>query len=757
MPPQRPQPDPVELEPQPGTASGLGLIVETTLVRFLQRVINSVAGLLSEVLGFGLEVFMEVSEQALISINRPMIEYVVGLLPAGSPAGDYLRDMLTPGSFAGAAALGGFATQMGSSAAGNLLSVLMRPLGYELDSQMHTARMDPSMLTQAVWRGLLDPGTRADQAADLGWSPGALGVWEALLRPVLGDRDVMALWVRGEIDEGTARTVLEKRGYEGDVISDMRRVMRPLTGSDDLKDLMYRGILSEGGLAGRLEEHAYDPGQIGEFLATAWRLLGAGDTVELARREKITPAEAIARLEKWGYEPAVASEILEVGRPLTGMGEIIQLFWREALDDEGVFDRLKERGFSDSQVGELLTLSELIPNPQDLISMAVREAFSPGVVDQFNYLAEFPSEFGEWMEKQGYSEEWAQKYWVAHWRLPSLSMAYEMFHREIITEEELGRLFAVSDIAPFWRDKLQQAAYRPLTRVDVRRMYQLGVLDRDSVTRSYLDLGYSPGNAELMTQFTEQYSGESERAATKADILKALRVGALEPSAAAGALQEIGYSEDWAGFHVSMELYKDEQELIEMDINLLEDQYIDSLIDRSKVYTTLGGYDLPSGQIEAHLRQWDVKKRRKVALPSVGQLESQLKQGIIGEGTFTELLERRHYESDTIGHFLQEIRLEMATAAQEAQERANRESRRVAEKAVKSEYEVIKAGLDLQIAGLQLEIAETKVLIGQLTDYDLIDALFGQIDEWALIIKALQEDKARAKLEWAEDIQRIGA
>ena len=52
-----------------------------------------------------------------------------------------------------------------------------------------------------------------------------------------------------------------------------------------------------------------------------------------------------------------------------------------------------------------------------------------------------------------------------------------MLHRGVIDTAELDMLLRAQDVMPFWRDRLTAIAYRPLTRVDVRRMYKQGVLN----------------------------------------------------------------------------------------------------------------------------------------------------------------------------------------------------------------------------------------------------------------------------------------
>jgi hypothetical protein len=145
--------------------------------------------------------------------------------------------------------------------------------------------------------------------------------------------------------------------------------------------------------------------------------------------------------------------------------------------------------------------------------MAVREAFTPAIAARFGQYEDLPPDFVEWVGKKGLSKEWASRYWAAHWSLPSPQQGFEMLHRGVIGIDDVNMLMRALDIMPFWRDKLIQIAYRPLSRVDVRRMFALGVLNVSGVRRAYTDIGYNDYNADLMTQFTIKYTeGIKERA-----------------------------------------------------------------------------------------------------------------------------------------------------------------------------------------------------------------------------------------------------
>jgi hypothetical protein len=747
---------PIDVDGQEPTKSGLGGLVENTLVRFAQRVINSAAHVLSEIIELGLEIFLEAIEEALIDINRPIIERLMGDLPEGSPLLPYFRAMLKPTHEAGAISLAGFGMSMGSTAAGNLLQVLLRPLGYELDGQMYTARLDPSAAFSAVWRGVLSTTEAEAQLKDLGWSDRNRAVWYNILRPLLNERDILALWVRGKISEATAREKLAEHGYDAEQANHMRLVIEPLLGADDVRSLYLRDIIGSGEFRTRLEQLGYNEGDVGALESLTWRILGGGDVTEAFKRGLLEEGKAREMLRANGYPDSLAPLIMEITRPLTALDDLVTLYLREFIGVGEFMDRVKQYGYTDKQLAEVMELTQRIPGPGDLISMAVREAFNPEFVSRYQYLSGFPKEFGEWMKKQGYSEDWAHKYWVAHWALPSISMAYTMFHRRIIDLGDLENLLTAADIAPFWRPKLIEAAYQPLTRVDVRRMYQLGVLGRKDVYDSYLDLGYSPENAEYMTQFTELYALGDDREGSKADILKAYRLGIIGGGTALGYLKDMGYTDEWATYYLLMEEIKYQDELLDDKLALLKPQYTEGIITRSDVFVALGEWDLPSTQIETYLAQWDVTKAGKIAVPSPGQLEEFYKRGIISVGSYRDQMEARHYEEGTITWFIRQIDQEIAEEALAEEERARTEQDRLATTEVKTAYEVRRADLDVQIAQLKVALAENTVLIGVITDYELMDELFRLNDEIKLAIKQLEEDKARAKLELTETLEGMG-
>ena len=184
------------------------------------------------------------------------------------------------------------------------------------------------------------------------------------------------------------------------------------------------------------------------------------------------------------------------------------------------------------------TLAYQIPPVADIITMAVREAFTPSIAERFGQYEDFPPEFERYAAMKGLDSEWAKRYWAAHWALPSAQQGFEMLHRGVIGEDELDLLLRAQDVMPFWRDKLTAIAYRPLTRVDVRRMYREGVLDEAEVVSAYLDAGYSEENAERMALFTVRQTLTTLSKFSSGDIVKAFTNRMISRSEAMSLLRK---------------------------------------------------------------------------------------------------------------------------------------------------------------------------------------------------------------------------
>lgn len=332
--------------------------------------------------------------------------------------------------------------------------------------------------------------------------------------------------------------------------------------------------------------------------------------------------------------------------------DVIQmLFLRKIIDDDTMFMRMRELGYTDTRIKEIIKTWEIIPGPQDIIHMVAKEAFEPDMIQKMGLDDEFPGEQVQWLEKQGLSEDWAKKYWYAHWEQPSIQMGFEMLHRGIIGMAELDMLFRTVEIPPYWRDKLTAIAYQPFTRVDVRRMHKMGVINDEELVKSYMDLGYDDQKAYKMAEFTIMYNQGAEKSLTKTQILQGYKDKLMNRDDALEFIQDIGYSKTQAEYLVTLEDYKETKELQDELLDNIKLRFQNNFADEFQTVSQLNQLNLPAAQIDALMDKWKVKKIIDTKFPSKTDLDKMVKFKIIDMDTYKVEMEKLGYNFKYIDWF----------------------------------------------------------------------------------------------------------
>lgn len=365
--------------------------------------------------------------------------------------------------------------------------------------------------------------------------------------------------------------------------------------------------------------------------------------------------DTFARL---GYTDEDIDHLMRLGERYPDESMLLTAWHRGYVDEGDLAELFQRLGWRSEWMELHKTLSWAYPAIPDLIRMAVREVFTPEVVESFQLDEDYPTRFDEIAAKAGLSPEWARNYWRAHWELPSPEQGFEMFHRtldrpldpnadeitlpsgakvyNVIGRRTLELLLRTLDVMPFWRDKIPQIAYAPLTRVDIRRMHKTGVLNEDGVYRAHIDLGYSPEHARLLTDFVlalnreeEKEERAPERDLTKAEVLKLYRQKILDSKTTAEYLLALGYDENEVQLLIQTVDYQELAEQRSAAIERVKLRYQKGLITLDQAERELTMQALPASEVESYLLRWMVTKPVTVRYPSIAQLEAMTKQGII--------------------------------------------------------------------------------------------------------------------------------
>ena len=420
-------------------------------------------------------------------------------------------------------------------------------------------------------------------------------------------------------------------------------------------------------------------------------------SLEKAQPTLNTPAEAAVALHRGiideetyhkilarhGVNEDAAKLILQISKPLLNIGEVLSLWLRDELNDTELSEELHKLGFTPERIAQLQTLAFPVPQVQDLVQFAVREVFDVTQAEKFGQFEgvsaasrqAFAEKFGvfgsgptgttaafeEFAKQNGLSPEWTVAFWAAHWILPSPNQMFEMFQRRIIDEETLDVGIRALDFPPFWRDALKQIAFRPLTRVDVRRMHALGLLDEDELTLHYQDLGFSPENAALQTEFTLAFNAPKEekseefRDLTRSQILSFLRKGLFNEEQAREQLSAIAFADDDIETIISLELIKIGEEAVDNEIRVIRARLKNGVIDFNGAVAALDAIDLPAQQRDLILAQIEVEQVEKIRLPSRADLDRLMREELIEVAEYLENVQALGFEPPWPERFAQLI------------------------------------------------------------------------------------------------------
>lgn len=405
-------------------------------------------------------------------------------------------------------------------------------------------------------------------------------------------------------------------------------------------------------------------------------ILPENELVESLYRGNIDEEEYYEKMKKLGYDRDMADYLISNRRQLLSPEASIRALWREEWDWDTFSDNLKKQGWSDEDIKTLEKISRFYPSPSDFIRFSVREVFRPEVVEKYGYDKDFPEDIIPYVKKAGMDPEQLKWYWRAHWELPSPTAGYTMLHRlqpdviqvigdkykklglnpdKIATDmDTLRELLLVSDYPEYWRDRLLAISYQPLTRVDLRRIYTLGLIDDEELKARLMELGYSPDDADLMVRFYKVYKNRSDRDLTRSQILDGFEEKLITRNEALELLQAIGYDPDEAEFIVTLEEAKIRDKEVKDQIAVLRDMYVNGAITKDKLKSELEKLDISLTKVERELIRAEQEKKRATQTPSKTDLVKWLKLDIIGVEEFIAKMRSIGFQDDDIKYYVKE-------------------------------------------------------------------------------------------------------
>lgn len=386
--------------------------------------------------------------------------------------------------------------------------------------------------------------------------------------------------------------------------------------------------------------------------------------IEMLTRGIIDEKEARDHLSNLGYGVIdgkdFAGWLIEASKRLLTAEELLIAKWRGIITEDEYYSGMAKLGFDKENASKFEEVRKYYPSPTDFIRFAVREVFNPEIVQEYGLDDEFPENIVPFIEKAGMDEETLKWYWRAHWELPSPTQAYEFLHRlnpEVLsvrgdaykeigldpeklkfTLDDLRNLLKTADYPPIWRDRLTAISFSPLTRVDLRRIYEMGLITDEEALARLMEYGYTRKDAELLLEWFKLEKVGAERDLTKTEVLNAYLMGLMTQETAKSYLKQLGYSDEEADFLITLYKQKDENKLLDEQINTLKELYANGVINDEELEAGLDSLNLPEAKKRWELLKAQRERLRRIRMPTISEIQRWLRKGIIKREEAEELL-----------------------------------------------------------------------------------------------------------------------
>lgn len=411
----------------------------------------------------------------------------------------------------------------------------------------------------------------------------------------------------------------------------------------------------------------------------------------------------------WTDEQIEAGQLAAVG--WLDIGTLFSLWRRGEITETEFEERLRAGAMAPEAIPLWKKLKGLIPGPSDLVRFALREAWRDDVAAKYGYDQGDTGEFTSWMEKQGYGPEWSQAYWRSHWEIPPTGMGFDMLHRDIISETELVELLKINDLAPGWIDKVVQLA-RPLPgRIDRRWAFQEGEITEAELKQLYLWDGYTDKWAEILANTVIKRSVSDAKGMTRAAIVSAYKKRRLSSAEAVSMLEDIGIPSAVAQFYLGQADSDHADDLLDRRIGVVGKQFSVGDLSESETRDALGQLGVGSSEIAVYLEEWGISRATKVKRPSRANLDKFFKGGVINVASYRDQMDRLGYSGLYVDWYLAALAVERQELTEKEERAARVEADRVARDRRKTDYQLAKSRIDVDIAELNAAIASSQVAL----------------------------------------------
>ena len=485
---------------------------------------------------------------------------------------------------------------------------------------------------------------------------------------------VLAGWRRGIIDDASATDILRRMAFNPEKQGWYKKLTDNLFPTDLLRIETYRMGMSKAEVTKQLQMQGYTPEQT-KAIFTAWKPVpGISDMLEMFTKN-ITEESLAA---KYGLDEDKPPHFYEWFWMNGVSKEWANAYWREYWNypSPGMLYEMRHRGLigDDDVKNTLLILNypkywrekllALSYNPYTRID--VRRMYRTGVIKR--------DEVKKTYLALGYDEAHAEnltKYTVidASEKEKELSRTdiLKGYEEEIVSKEEavnflleVGYSKESADFIISETDwKLAHQAKSEMKGA-LRSLYEKGIRDETYIRGKLKEAGYHDSTIDNFIKVwdikrqenTKKSTIATERDLTKTDILDAFKKRLLSEAETTKDLKALGYDESETKLLIARTEYVKEKSKKELTLSSIKKMYLAGVTDENDTIDKLAKMNLGDAEAHDYLSLWNIEKEPKTKLPSLAELHSFVKLGIIDADTFRNEVKNLGYSDKYVDWFV---------------------------------------------------------------------------------------------------------
>lgn len=381
-------------------------------------------------------------------------------------------------------------------------------------------------------------------------------------------------------------------------------------------------------------------------------------------RSYLTEAQ-VAELYRWSGSDPVAltlEQALAQARPTTT--EQIEYSRRHDGGADALDNELLQLGYSNQRYRQLLSdLYDRVPSATEVMYDLRRGTAEPALVAKYGLddklPAPLPDLYRRALAAEGITPEVFQRVWRQTWDMGGLSRATEALVRlrpgDVppaieFTEDNFRDALAMSDIPPFWVERLRELAFRPVAFRQINQLVQQGGLAHPDVVKLWRNIGYRPEDAEALATAGERQAAAQAAALghgfTAAEVVKLLVAHEMTDAVADGWLARLRLRpEEIDTLHQRVAAERDAAHRRER-IAAIRTAFVHGSIIDSDAIIKLGEMGVVGAEAQFEVDSWELAKQQHAHPLSRAEVVQLLKDGLITGDQYVLRLRLLGYSAD---------------------------------------------------------------------------------------------------------------